>query len=76
MTDLRARVEAVLRDAAPAFGVDAAAVEVVEVADGIASVRLAAACASCPASLPTVVAGLEQALRERVPEVDVIEAVG
>ena len=55
---------------------DPALVEVVEVTDGIASVRLAGACASCPASLTVIIMGLEQELKKYVPEVDIIEAVG
>jgi len=48
---------------------------VVAVEDGIASVRLAGVCASCPSSLMTVVTGMEAELRKHVPEVEMIEAV-
>jgi Fe-S cluster biogenesis protein NfuA len=58
------------------FGLTAELIEVVAVEDGIASVRLAGACASCPASLTTLILGLEQELKKHVPEVDIIEAVG
>jgi Fe-S cluster biogenesis protein NfuA len=61
--------------AAPALGLDPAGVEVVEVADGIASVRLGGACAACPASIPTILTGLEAELRRHVPEVEILEAV-
>ena len=61
--------------AAPALGLDPAGVEVVDVADGIASVRLSGACAACPASIPTILAGLEAELRRHVPEVEFLEAV-
>ena len=78
MTDptLTARVAAVLRDhAAPALGLDPDALAVVAVDDGIASVRLGAACASCPATLPALLAELERVVRDHVPEVDLLEAV-
>jgi Fe-S cluster biogenesis protein NfuA len=77
MPDLVTRVQTALRDhAGPEMGLDGSLIEVVEVTDGIASVRLAGACASCPASLTTIIMGLEQELRKHVPEVDIIEAVG
>ena len=46
------------------------------VTDGIARVRLAAACASCPAGIPMILAGLEQALKEHLPAVEFVEPVG
>ena len=76
MTDLHAKVaEAMWYHAAPAMDLNPAEVEVVAVADGIASVRLAGACASCPATIPMLLTGLETELRKHVPEVDIIEAV-
>lgn len=75
-TDLRDRVEAALRThAAPALALDGAELEVVAVADGIASVRLNGACASCPASVHTILFGLEHELRKHVPEVEFLEVV-
>ena len=75
MTDLRSRVADALRLAAPEFGLDPDELEVVAVEDGIASVRLAGACASCPATIPMLLTGLEAEVRRHVPEVDIIEAV-
>jgi Fe-S cluster biogenesis protein NfuA len=72
---LKDRVSDVLTTAAPALGLDPAGVEVVAVTDGIASVRLVGACAACPASIPTILAGLEAELRRHVPEVEFLEAV-
>ena len=73
---LRERAETVLRTAASELGLDAAAIEVLDVTDGIARVRLAAACASCPAGIPMILAGLEQALKEHLPAVEFVEPVG
>jgi Fe-S cluster biogenesis protein NfuA len=73
---LRDRVQAALRThAAPTLGLDPTGLEVVAVADGIASVRLSGACAACPASIPTILTGLERELRRHVPEVEFLEAV-
>ena len=76
MTDLMQRVHVALRDhIAPAMGLDPGEMVVVAVEDGIASLRLAGACASCPAGLPALLAELEAELKARVPEVEFVEAV-
>ncbi|HVK16520.1 MAG TPA: NifU family protein [Fimbriiglobus sp.] len=61
--------------AAPSLGLAASDVELVAVADGIASVRLGGACVACGMSVPTILTGLEQELRRHVPEVELLEAV-
>lgn len=73
---LRDRVETALRThAAPALSLDGTGIEVVAVEDGIASVRLSGACAGCPATVSTIVFGLEHELRLHVPEVEFLEVV-
>lgn len=73
---LRSRVEHALKDEiAPALVLDGNGIEVLDVTDGIARVRLSGACAGCPATIMTVITSLEAELRQRVPEVEVIEAV-
>ena len=75
-TDLKTRVQQILRDEiAPALALDVADLEVVDVSDGIAQVRFSGACASCPASIWTLIVGIEQELRARIPEVEFLEAV-
>jgi Fe-S cluster biogenesis protein NfuA len=76
MSDLRLRVEDALKnEIAPALLLDGAGIEVLEVANGIASVRLTGACAGCPATILTVLTSLEDELRKKVPEVEILEAV-
>ncbi|MBX9578951.1 MAG: NifU family protein [Gemmataceae bacterium] len=76
MTDLKARVESALKDdIAPALLLDGAEIEVLDVSDGVARVRLGGVCAGCPATIMTVITSLEDELRKKVPEVEVIEAV-
>lgn len=72
---LKDRVAHALTAAAPALGLDPAGIEVVAVADGIASVRLSGACAACPASIPAILTGLEAEVRRHVPGVEFLEAV-
>ena len=38
-------------------------------------VRLSNLCASCPSTIMTVVMGLEQELRQRIPEIEYLEAI-
>ena len=52
-----------------------ATAKVVDVSDGIAQVRFTGACASCPSTIMTLIMGVEQELRARVPEVQFLEAV-
>lgn len=74
--DLKERVLRFLREeAAPALQLDAAAIEVLDVRDGVAEVRLGGACAGCPGSIMGVLKGLEQELHCRVPEVDFLDVV-
>jgi len=76
MTNLRDRVEHALKnDIAPALLLDGNGIEVLEVANGIASVRLTGACAGCPATIMTIITSLEDELRKKVPEVEVLEMV-
>ncbi len=74
--ELKATVERVLaEEAGPALELDGTAIEVLDVTDGVVRLRLGAVCAGCPATVMTIVMGLEQELRARVPEVEYLEAV-
>jgi Fe-S cluster biogenesis protein NfuA len=76
MPTLRDRVERALKiDIAPALLLDGNGIEVLEVENGIASVRLTGVCAGCPATIMTVITSLEEELRKQVPEVEILEAV-
>jgi Fe-S cluster biogenesis protein NfuA len=73
---LRDRVELSLKqDIAPALLLDGNGIEVLEVVNGIASVRLTGICSGCPATIMTVIASLEDELRKKIPEVEILEAV-
>jgi Fe-S cluster biogenesis protein NfuA len=73
---LQERVEHVLKqDVAPALHLDGNGIEVLEVSNGIASVRLTGVCAGCPATIMTVITSLEDELRKKIPEIEILEAV-
>ena len=73
---LRQRVaDALAREIAPALALDGTQIEVLDVTDGVARLRLGGVCGSCPSSIMTVVYGIEAELRKHVPEIAYIEAV-
>ena len=74
--DLKSRVEQALRaEVAPALELDGTAIEVLDVIDGVARLRLNGACSGCPATIWTLINGIEQELRQRIPEIEYLEAV-
>ena len=74
-TDLRTRVEQVLKaEVAPALELDGTVIEVLDVTDGVARLRLNGACAGCPATIWTLINGIEHELRQRIPEIEYLEA--
>jgi len=74
--NLKERVEHALKhEIAGALKLDGNGIEVLDVSDGIAQVRLSGVCAGCPATIMTVITSLEDELRKCVPEVEVLEAV-
>jgi Fe-S cluster biogenesis protein NfuA len=59
----------------PALALDGTAIEVLDVSQGVARLRLGGVCSGCPSSIMTIVMGLEQELRRCVPEVEFVEAM-
>ncbi len=72
---LRMRVEAVLEQIRPAIQGDGGDVELVDIADGVAQIRLAGACVGCMHSMMTLQAGIERLVCEAVPEIHSVEAM-
>lgn len=73
---LKQRVADILtREIGPALAMDGTRIEVLDVTDGVARLRLGGVCGSCPSSIMTVVHGIESELRKHVPEIHYIEAV-
>jgi Fe-S cluster biogenesis protein NfuA len=74
--ELKARVARVLaEEVGPALQMDCTAIEVLDVTDGVVQVRLSGVCSGCPSTVMSVIMGLEQELRQRIPEVEYLEAV-
>ncbi len=66
---MKERVEEVLDQVRPMLQADGGDVELVDVVDGVVSVKLTGACGSCPMSTMTLKMGIEKSLMEQIPEV-------
>lgn len=74
--NLKDRVRGVLeREAGPALDMDGTRIEVLNVSQGCAQLRLGGVCGTCPSSIMAAVMGLEELLRRHIPEVEYIEVV-
>jgi Fe-S cluster biogenesis protein NfuA len=68
------KVKGALDSIRPALQADGGDVELVGVNDGVVTVRLTGACSGCPMAQLTLKEGIEQRLKELVPEVKSVEA--
>ena len=69
------KVKELLNAIRPSLQADGGDVELVDVQDGIVSVRLKGACAGCPMSTLTLKNGIERLLKEHLPEVKEVVSV-
>ncbi len=72
---MRERVEKALDKIRPALQRDGGDVELVDVVDGVVKVRLKGACGSCPMSQMTLKNGIEQVVKQEIPEIVSVESV-
>ena len=72
---MREKVEEVLNKIRPSLQADGGDVELVDATDGIVKVKLVGACAGCPMSTMTLKMGIEQMLKQELPEVKEVVAV-
>ena len=72
---MRDKVETALARIRPALQADGGDVELVDVKEGVVSLRLTGACKGCPMATMTLRNGIERILREEVPEVEEVVAV-
>jgi Fe-S cluster biogenesis protein NfuA len=71
---VREKVEQVLNQIRPSLQADGGDVELVDVKDGIVSVKLTGACSGCPMSTLTLKNGIERLLKEEISGIE--EVVG
>ena len=72
---MKEKVEEVLDKIRPALMRDGGNVELVNVNDGTVEVKLTGACAGCPFSTMTLKMGIEQVLKQEIPEIKEVIAV-
>jgi len=72
---MREKVEEVLDKIRPSLMSDGGDVELIDVTDGIVKVKLTGACAGCPMSTLTLKMGIEQTLKQEIPEVKEVVSV-
>ncbi|MBA7679946.1 Fe/S biogenesis protein NfuA [subsurface metagenome] len=72
---MKEKVEAALAQVRPALQADGGDVELVDVNEGVVSLKLKGACAGCPMATITLRHGIERILKEQVPEVKEVIAV-
>lgn len=73
---IKEKVEAALSQIRPYLEADGGNVEVLEVtADYVVRLKLLGSCGSCPMSIMTLKAGIEEAIRRAVPEITAVDAI-
>jgi Fe-S cluster biogenesis protein NfuA len=72
---MREKIEKALETIRPALQMDGGDIELVDVVEGVAKVRLKGACGSCPMSAMTLKNGVEVRLKKAVPELVGVESV-
>ena len=71
----RDKVEAALDKVRPHLQADGGDVKLIDVKDGVVTIKLTGACAGCPMSTMTLRAGVERVLRQELPEIKKLVAV-
>lgn len=71
---MRKKVEDSLARVRPALQADGGDVELIDVQDGVVTVKLTGACGGCPMAAITLKNGIERILREDVPEIKKVVA--
>jgi Fe-S cluster biogenesis protein NfuA len=75
-TNLLERVELALNNIRPYLEADGGNVKVVDITDEmIVKLELLGACGSCPMSMMTLKAGVEQSIKQEVPEIKGVSAI-
>ncbi len=73
--NINEKVKKVIEEIRPNLQADGGDIELVNVENGVAKVKLKGACAGCPMSTMTVKWGVENFLKKRLPEITKVETV-
>lgn len=69
------RVEKALDSIRPYLEADGGNVRIVDLNEGVLKLELLGACGTCPMSTMTLKAGVEEAIKKAVPEINAVEAI-
>ena len=72
---LRDQVEAALDTIRPAIAMDGGNVELLDIEEGVVTLRMMGACGGCPMSTMTLKRGIEERLRSLVPGIVRVDAI-
>lgn len=72
---MKEKVEEVLSKVRPMLQRDGGDVELVGIDDGVVKVKLTGACGGCPMATLTLKRGIEEKLKEEIPEVTEVVSV-
>ena len=72
---MRDKVEAALGKIRPNLMADGGDVQLIDVKEGVVTVRLLGACGDCPMATMTLRQGIERKLKEEVPEVQKVVGI-
>lgn len=72
---MKENIQAILEQIRPNLKADGGDVELVDISDGVVSLRLKGACGSCAMSTMTLKMGIERLLKEKIPEVKEVVSV-
>ncbi|MEA1934448.1 MAG: NifU family protein [Thermodesulfobacteriota bacterium] len=73
---MKEKVQNLLNQVRPMLQRDGGDVELVDVVDGVVTVRLQGACSGCAMSRITLKHGIEKFLKKEIPEINSVENVG
>lgn len=69
------KIQVLLQEIRPLILTDGGDIELVSFENGIVSIRLLGACVTCPLSIYTLKFGIEERLKEHIPEIREVKAV-
>jgi Fe-S cluster biogenesis protein NfuA len=71
---MKDKVQAAIDKIRPMLQRDGGDVELVDVQEGVVTVRLRGACAGCPMSQMTIKNGIEKFLKQEIPEIVAVQS--
>jgi riboflavin kinase/FMN adenylyltransferase len=75
-SDLASQVKRFLaEEVAPVLQMDRQQIQLLDIQNSVARVRIQGGCGGCPSSVMTIIFGLEQELRRRIPQIEYLEIV-